>query len=354
MSLFEHDKSAERLPVSLITGFLGSGKTTLLNRLLRHHDMTDSAVIINEYGEISLDHLLVERIDGEVAVLASGCICCTVRSDLEETLRTLLVRRDRGEVPPFRRILVESTGLADPAPIVQLLLNNPLVSHFLRLDAVVTTVDAVNAPHQLDRQYEAIKQVALADRLLITKRDLAGDIAALQARLQRLNPGATIEHVTNGEIDPARLFGAGLVDPERKTADVGRWLNERAFAASCEGAHGHGAHAHHDDHAHHSHDASITSFMLAFDEPLDWMAVSRWLAHLRSSRGEDLLRVKGILNLRDEATPVAIHGVHHVFHPPVALAQWPDADRRSRIVFITRGIGREDVLALWQAGRAAA
>ena len=179
MSLFENDKSGERLPVSLITGFLGSGKTTLLNRVLRHDAMRDSAVVINEYGEVSLDHLLVERLDGEVAVLASGCICCTIRSDLEETLRTLLVKRDRGEVPPFRRILIESTGLADPAPIVQLLLNNPLVSHFLRLDTVVTTVDAVNAPHQLDHQYEAVKQMALADRLLITKSDLDSNTAAL-------------------------------------------------------------------------------------------------------------------------------------------------------------------------------
>src|SRR5262249_53157998 len=212
MSLFERDKSAERLPVSLITGVLGSGKTTLLNRLLRHDDMKDSAVIINEYGEVSLDHLLVERVDGEVAVLASGCICCTVRSDLEETLRGLLVRRDHGEVPPFRRILVETTGLADPAPILQLLLNNPLVPHFLRLDAVVTTVDAVNAVHQLDEHFEAVKQVALADRLLITKRDLAADIASLELRLSRLNPGATMDSVAHGEIDPARLFGAGLID----------------------------------------------------------------------------------------------------------------------------------------------
>jgi G3E family GTPase len=184
MSLFEHDKSAERLPVSLITGFLGSGKTTLLNRLLRHDAMKDSAVIINEYGEVSLDHLLVERVDGEVAVLASGCICCTIRSDLEETLRTLLVKRDRGEVPPFRRILVETTGLADPAPIVQLLLNNPLVSHFLRLDTVVTTVDAANAIHQLDHQYEAVKQVALADRLLITKCEQYCHIGAASPRAQ--------------------------------------------------------------------------------------------------------------------------------------------------------------------------
>src|SRR6478735_9237320 len=155
MSLFDRDKSSERLPVSLITGFLGSGKTTLLNRLLRHAGMADSAVIINEFGEIGLDHLLVEAVDGEVAVLASGCVCCTLRSDLEETLRNLLIKRDRGEVPPFSRILVETTGLADPAPIVQLLLNNPLVSHYLRLDTVVTPVDAANAVHQLDRQYEA-------------------------------------------------------------------------------------------------------------------------------------------------------------------------------------------------------
>jgi G3E family GTPase len=345
MSLFESDKSAERIPVSLITGFLGSGKTTLLNRVLRHDGMKDSAVIINEYGEVGLDHLLVERIDGEVAVLASGCICCTVRSDLEETLRALLVRRDRGEVPPFRRILVETTGLADPAPIVQLLLNNPLVSHFLRLDTIVTTVDAVNAVHQLDRQYEAVKQVALADRLLITKGDLVDDVAELELRLNRLNPGARIESVAHGEIDPAQLFGAGLVDPEKKRINLERWLNEQAFAGSCETAHEHGDHAHH---------GSIVSFVLAFDEPLDWMAISQWLAHLRHTRGADLLRVKGILNLLGEPTPVVIHGVHHVFHPPVALAEWPDGDRRSRIVFITRGIARHEVLALWQAGRAAA
>jgi G3E family GTPase len=351
MSLFESDKSAERLPVSLITGFLGSGKTTLLNRLLRDDAMKDSAVVINEYGEISLDHLLVERVDGEVAVLASGCICCTIRSDLEETLRGLLVRRDRGEVPPFRRILVETTGLADPAPIVQLLLNNPLVSHFLRLDTVVTTIDAANASHQLDRQYEAVKQVALADRLLITKRDLVNNIDALELRLRRLNPGARIDSVMHGEIDPAQLFGAALVDPEKKTVDVERWLNEQAFAGSTGAAH---EHNHHDHHDHHSHDGSIVSFMLGFDDPLDWMAVSGWLAHLRSTRGADLLRVKGILNLRDEPTPVAVHGVHHVFHPPVALAKWPDTDRRSRIVFITRGITRQQVLGLWQAVGAAA
>src|SRR4051794_38267258 len=195
MSLFENDKSAERLPVSLITGFLGSGKTTLLNRVLRHDAMRDSAVIINEYGDVSLDHLLVERVEGEVAVLASGCICCTIRSDLEEALRTLLVRRDHVEVPPYRRTFVETTGLGVPAPIVQLLLNNALVSHFLRLDTVATTVDAANAIHQLGHQYEAVKQVALADRLLITKCDLVSNLVALEQRLRGINPSARIESV---------------------------------------------------------------------------------------------------------------------------------------------------------------
>jgi G3E family GTPase len=237
---------------------------------------------------------------------------------------------------------------------VQLLLNNPLVSHFLRLDTIVTTVDAVDAPHQLDRQYEAVKQVALADRLLVTKRDLVEDVGAPELRLRQLNPGAGIETVDHGAIDPANLFGAGLIDPEKKKIDVARWLNEHAFTGPhADAGHSRHEHAHH-DHGHHDHDASIISIMLAFDEPLDWTAVTHWLAHLRNARGQDPLRVKGILNLQGEPAPIVIHGVHHVFRPPVALSGWPDNDRRSRIVFITRGISRTDVLGLWQVVRAAA
>jgi len=348
MSLFDRDKSSERLPVSLITGFLGSGKTTLLNRLLRHNGMADSAVIINEFGEIGLDHLLVEAIEGEVAVLASGCVCCTMRSDLEETLRGLLARRDRGEVPPFARILVETTGLADPAPIVQLLLNNPLLVHFVRLDTVVTTVDVVHAERQLDAQAEAVKQVAIADRLLLTKTDLGTPeaIGHLRLRLARLNPGATMSLVRHGEIEPGELFGAALFDPARKTPAVRAWLNEEAYAGK--------PHDHQHDHAHASHDHDIGAFCLTADHPLDWMTVSRWLADLRRIRGESLLRVKGILNLADETAPVAIHGVHHVFHPPVLLNGWTDDDRRSRIVFITRGLERAEVEAGWRDVCAAA
>jgi G3E family GTPase len=339
MGLFDPDKSAERLPVSVITGFLGSGKTTLLNRLLHHPGMGDSAVIINEFGEVALDHLLVETIEGEVAVLASGCICCTLRSDLEQTLRSLLARRDRGAVPPFSRILVETTGLADPAPIVQLLLNNPLVSHFVRLDTLVTTVDAVNGLRHIDEHIEAVKQIALADRLLLTKTDLASTetIEQLQKQLVALNPAAAQHVVTNGEIAPDALFGAALFDPSRKTPDVRRWINEAAFTNS--------SHEHGHDHHHHA----ISAFCLTSDHPLSWDALSKWLGRLRQGAGDDLLRVKGILNLSGEAAPVAIHGVHHVFHPPVLLETWPDSDHRSRIVFIVRGIERTELEASFVA-----
>jgi G3E family GTPase len=316
------------MPVSLITGFLGSGKTTLLNHLLHHRGMADSAVIVNEFGEIGLDHLLIEAVSGEVAVMANGCICCTVTSDLEATLRRLLAQRDTGEVPQFARVLVETTGLADPAPIVQLLLNNPLVSHFVRLDAVVTTVDAVNGVMQLDQHREAVKQVAIADRLLVTKCDLA-DAEPLVPVLHALNPAAPVITVRHGEIAPDRLFGAALFDPTQKTPDVRRWIAEEAY------------------HDHHAHAHGIAAFCLSFDEVLSWDAVSHWLAVLRHWRGKDLLRVKGILNLREEGAPVVIHGVHHIFHPPVRLESWPDEDRRSRIVFITRGLAREEVEAAW-------
>ena len=338
MGLFDIDKSASRLPVSMITGFLGSGKTTLLNKLLRHPGMGDSAVIINEFGDVALDHLLVEAIEGEVAVLASGCVCCTLRSDLEQTLRDLLGRRDRGEVPAFSRILVETTGLADPAPIVQLLLNNPLVSHYLRLDTVVTTVDAVHGLRHIDEHAEAVKQVALADRLLLTKTDLATPemIEELQRRLVALNPAAARHVVANGEIAPAALFGAALFDPARKTADVRRWINEEAYGRH---RHDHGGHQHHDHH----HD--INAFCLSSEQPLSWEALSSWLGRLRHGAGNDLLRVKGILNLVGEPAPVVIHGVHHVFHPPVVLDAWPDSDHRSRIVFIVRGIQRTEIEA---------
>jgi G3E family GTPase len=327
-SLFDPDRSAERLPVSLITGFLGSGKTTLLNRLLQRPEMADSAVIINEFGEIALDHLLVEPITGEAVVLTSGCVCCAVRGDLKDALRRLLIQRDRGEVPAFSRMLIETSGLADPAPVVQLLLNNPLLGHDLRLDTVATTVDSTGGFDQIEHYPEVLKQVAIADRLLVTKTDIApaGRIEALIRALRGINPGAPIETVLHGEIDPAKLFGAGLFEQR----DPARWLND---------------HAYHDHH----HTRGINAFAFAAERPLDWLAFHRWLGDLRAAYGDRLLRVKGLLNIADEKGPVVIHGVQHIFHPPVALRQWPDGERRSRLVMIVRDLDRETVAAGWSS-----
>lgn len=353
MSLFEADKSADRIPVSVLTGFLGSGKTTLLNALLRDPALADTAVIVNEFGEIGLDHLLMETVDGEMTVMASGCICCTIRSDLESTLRDLLARARGGSIPQFRRVVVETTGLADPAPIVQMLLNNPLVSGFFRLDAVITTVDTVNGATQLDAQEEAVKQAAMADRLILTKTDLTdpGATDALDGRLAVLNPTAERIRAVSGAVAASRLFGAGWYDPDSKTPDVRRWLRDEALAAD-----GHHDHSHDHSHRHdvNRHDGGIVAFALTYDEPLDWDLVNTWLAGLREIHGEKLLRVKGILNLADESEPVVVHGVQHVFHSPARLPAWPDGDRRSRIVFITRDLDEATVRAFWDQAAAAA
>ena len=341
----------ERLPVSVITGFLGSGKTTLLKNLLTQDWMADTAVVINEFGEVGLDHLLVESSSEDTVLLSSGCLCCTVRGDLIDTLRRLYKRRARGEIASFRRVVIETTGLADPAPILHTLISDPLLSVFYRLDGVIATVDAVNAMSQLDRQMESVKQAAMADRLLLTKSDLAkpDDIATLRARLQRLNPAAPIFEVTQGKIEAEQLFNAGLYNPERKTMDVRNWLKEEAYRDSDhdhdQHGHDHGHHHHdHRDHQHpadvNRHDNHIRAFCLIWEPPLDWERFADWIDMLTTTRGADLLRIKGILNVAGEAGPVAIHGIQHLFHPPVALPAWPDADRRSKIVFITRDIDR--------------
>jgi G3E family GTPase len=275
-SLFDRDRSAERLPVTLITGFLGSGKTTLLNRLLRRPEMADSAVIINEFGEVPLDHLLVEAISGEAVVLSSGCLCCAVRGDLQHALRRLLVQRDRSEVPAFSRVLIETAGLADPAPVVQLLLNNPLLGHDLRLDKIVATVDATCGIGQLERYPEALKQAAIADRLLVTKTDIAarGDVEELAQVLHKLNPGAAIETVIQGDIHPTKLFGAGLFDPAQGQPEPARWLNGAAYGTPAPGDHHHGS--------------GIIALSLVAEPPLDWLAFHRWLADLRAAYGDRL------------------------------------------------------------------
>ncbi len=332
------------IPVTLLTGFLGSGKTTVLNHVLKQPGMAETAVIVNEFGEIGIDHLLVESATDDVVLLNSGCLCCTVRGDIVDTLLNLFVGRANGKVPRFGRVVIETTGLADPAPILHTLISDPLVAARYMLDGVVATVDAVNGAGTLDRQPEAVKQSAVADRLLLTKTDLAEPeaVAALTARLAALNPGARLLAVAQGAVDPALLFNLGFYDPQTKSIDVQGWLRDEAFESS------HGDRKDH-DHEHdqldvNRHDDRIRAFCIIRERPISWAALSTWLDALATMRGDDLLRLKAIVALSDRpGEPVVVHGVQHLFHPPVLLPEWPSDDHRTRMVFITRDLPREAI-----------
>ncbi len=305
--------AGSKTPVDLVTGFLGSGKTTLISRLLAHPDLGETAVIVNELGEVGIDHHLLRRVDERTVLMASGCLCCTLRGDLADELRDLYDRRARGEVPPFSRVVVETTGIADPAPIVYTLAAEPVVRHHFELDSVVATVDAV---HGL-RGPESVKQAAIADVIVVTKVD-AADPAPVEARLRRLNPAAELVRAAFGDVEPASLFARPHRDPRELELPAGQ---------------GQAAHAH-----------EIGAFCLVLDEELDWTAFGIWLTMLLQARGQDVLRVKGLLNVGGEG-PLLLNGVQHVVHPPVHLDAWPDEDRRSRFVVVARGLGRDEVEA---------
>jgi G3E family GTPase len=340
------DPLAGRLPVTVVTGFLGSGKTTLIRRLLAHPGMSRAAVIVNEFGEVGIDHDLVAASSESVTLLANGCLCCAVRTDLQETLRELFAKRRAGEVIDFDRVLVETSGLADPAPVVQTLATDTLLGAHYRLDGVVTLVDAVLGAGRLDREAESLKQAALADRLLVTKTDLASAerAAALRERLRGLNPHAELADVVQGEIDPAFLTGIGLASTRAGAAQVGRWLGVGKESAG--GAYL-GAVAP-------RHDRAIRTFTLQFDRPFGWPTFGAAMELLRSLRGPDLLRMKGLVDVIGEPGPVVVQAVQHVFHPPVILAAWPGGERRSRLVFITRNIPEQAIAALFDAARSIA
>jgi len=323
-------------PVTVLTGFLGSGKTTLLNRLLKSPALADTAVLINEFGEVPIDHLLVRETSENVTVLDSGCICCNVQGDLVQALRDLHFKRSKGEVPAFRRVIIETTGLADPAPILHTLIEMPVVAARYALSGVVTTVDAVHGWDQLDAQFESVKQAAVADRIVITKPDQSdiANIRNLTERLQALNPSVRIFAATKGDVDPELLLDTGLYQADGKHPDVARWLGAGSFRPVTTAK----SLLQKPQAAASPHDARIRTFALSFDEPVDWGGFIDGMQMLMTLRGDNLLRVKGIVNARGESRPRVIHAVQHTLYPDATLPAWPDEDHRTRLVFIVRDL----------------
>jgi G3E family GTPase len=320
---------SEQTPVNIITGFLGSGKTTLLKGLLSAPGLADTAVLINEFGAVGLDHELVQNVTKSVLLLDNGCLCCAIRGDLQGALRDLLSRRQSGEVPYFRRVVIETSGLADPAPIAYTLLAEPILQHHFRLGGIITTVDAINGGDQLRRFPESVKQVAVADRLIVTKTDLAapGQLSALHASLRRLNKSAPVFEVSDGDIQPPALLTDDMYDTAGRRREIEHWLGAPPGNEALV----------------HDHADNIHSFALTYDTALDWTAFGIWMTMLLHRHGDNVLRIKGLLNVAGVPTPVLINGVQHIVHPPSHLPAWPSENRQSRIIFIVRDMEQEGI-----------
>lgn len=335
------------IPLSVLTGFLGSGKTTLLNTLLKDQALSETAVIVNEFGDIPLDHLLVEQGSEGIIELSSGCLCCTIRGDLINTLEELLRKRDNNRIKPFNRVIIETTGLADPIPILQSVIGHPYLVLRYRLDGVITTIDAINGMNTLNEHEESVRQAAVADRLVLTKTDLVEDqesLNQLRARLETLNPSATLLDNKDGRLHVESLLNAGLYNPDTKHPDVRNWLNEEAFQSQVDG------HDHSQGHDINRHDERIRAFTVASDDAMSPHAFEMFVDLLRSMHGPNLLRVKGIIKLNDNSdSPVVIHGVQELFHPPYRLERWPDSDHRTRLVVIASDTEPGQIAALLRA-----
>ncbi len=337
----------DRVPVTLLTGFLGSGKSTLLTQILRDPKFADTAVIVNEFGEVGLDGILIHHEDDQIVEMTSGCICCTIRGDIRQTLLKLQRDLEVRKIPNFSRLVVESTGLADPAPVIHTLMSDPFLDNNYMLGGVITTIDAINGKETLNSHKECLKQIAVADRLVITKTDLIDEssnlekLERLKAKLSSINPNAPILYCHEQDFEFSSLFNTSLYDPNSKTMNVRQWLNDEANIKN-EEIHNH-QHSH--GHSHHDvtrHGSDIRSFTLVFNEPIETDSLAKALEVLAFTNGANLLRLKGIVNTKERpGEPLVIHGVQHVFHDPVWLNDWPDENHQTRLVFITNKIDRE-------------
>ena len=324
-----------QIPVTVITGFLGSGKTTLLSSILKKKEMQKTAVIINEFGEIGLDHALIEHTDENIVELQSGCICCTIQGDLNKTLIDLFDKMMNGKVSSFNRVLIETTGLANPVPIIHTLMSSIELIRIYSLDGVITVVDSVNGEKTLDLHEESLKQLALAEKIILSKTDIVDkdEINSLIYRIKEINPVSQIVFSKFGNIPLEEIFGLGAYDPYKKSADVKKWLAAEKYKDK----------KHHHHHDVNRHNENIRAFSMMSENPVNMIAFSFFRDMITAALGANLLRMKGIINIAGEERPAVIHGVQHIFHPVQWLETWPDNDRRTKLVFITQNIKKEQI-----------
>ena len=324
-----------QIPVTVITGFLGSGKTTLLSSILKKKEMQKTAVIINEFGEIGLDHALIEHTDENIVELQSGCICCTIQGDLNKTLIDLFDKMMNGKVSSFNRILIETTGLANPVPIIHTLMSSIELIRIYSLDGVITVVDSINGEKTLDLHEESLKQLALAEKIILSKTDIVDkdEIKSLVDRIKEINPVSQIIFSKFGNIPLEEIFGLGAYDPYKKSADVKNWLAAEKYKDK----------KHHHHHDVNRHNENIRAFSMMSENPVNMIAFSFFRDMITAALGANLLRMKGIVNIAGEERPAVIHGVQHIFHPVQWLEKWPDNDRRTKLVFITQNIKKKQI-----------
>ena len=324
-----------QIPVTVITGFLGSGKTTLLSSILKKKEMQKTAVIINEFGEIGLDHALIEHTDENIVELQSGCICCTIQGDLNKTLVDLFDKMMNGKVSSFKRILIETTGLANPVPIIHTLMSSIELIRIYSLDGVITVVDSINGEKTLDLHEESLKQLALAEKIILSKTDIVDkdEIKSLVYRIKEINPVSQIIFSKFGNIPLEEIFGLGAYDPYKKSADVKNWLAAEKYKDK----------KHHHYHDVNRHNENIRAFSMMSENPVNMIAFSFFSDMITAALGAILLRMKGIVNIEGEERPAVIHGVQHIFHPVQWLEKWPDNDRRTKLVFITQNIKKKQI-----------